>query len=317
MAEEKKGSLKSVLYFAFVFFLLLIPYITGNNIEELMSDSINKDYSAKWNGYEWDGFKSLSILYFTTAILCWLAPPLIAKLGPKLSLALGGVGVSLALSTYLYPFKYGLIAAAFMTGSSTSILLIAQGSYLGLVSSKETNSRDTGLCYAIYQLAPITGGTLVSLLFSGKENIPRETRNILYPVLVGFGFIGVVCTMFLRSSKSTAKSPSPVQVLKQSFQLLTTKRMACLTITCLYTGQIYSFMSNLYPTSVGYTKVFGVNRKQYAGESGICLGIGEFSAGVLLFLTRNNKKAERLLFIGYILTLLTFSSILCQSSKQR
>lgn len=58
-----------------------------------MSDSINKDYSAKWNGYEWDGFKSLSILYFTTAVLCWLAPPLIAKLGPKLSLALGGVGV--------------------------------------------------------------------------------------------------------------------------------------------------------------------------------------------------------------------------------
>lgn len=93
------------------------------------------------------------------------------------------------------------------------MLLIAQGSYLGLVSSKETNTRDTGLCYAIYQLAPITGGTLASLLFSGKENIPQQTRRILYPGLVGFGLLGVFLTIFLKSSKPKVISPPPIEVL--------------------------------------------------------------------------------------------------------
>lgn len=70
-----------------------------------------------------------------------------------------------------------------------------------------------------------------------------------------------------------------------------------------------SFYSGVYSPSIGFTLRFGESAKQLVGLSGICIGIGEISGGVLFGLlgSRTIKYGrDPIVIVGFIVHLLSF-----------
>lgn len=70
-----------------------------------------------------------------------------------------------------------------------------------------------------------------------------------------------------------------------------------------------SFYSGVYSPSIGFTLRFGESAKQFVGLSGICIGIGEISGGVIFGLlgSRTIKYGrDPIVIVGFIVHLLSF-----------
>lgn len=70
-----------------------------------------------------------------------------------------------------------------------------------------------------------------------------------------------------------------------------------------------SFYSGVYSSSIGFTQRFGESAKQLVGLSGICIGIGEISGGVLFGLlgSRTIKYGrDPIVIIGFLVHLFSF-----------
>ncbi|XP_015788110.1 UNC93-like protein MFSD11 [Tetranychus urticae] len=308
-SDDKILPLRPIILYGVVYFFIILPFFTFNNVQELVADSINEDYEQAWNGFKWSGYISLSILNWTGAVFSWFTPPLISLINSKRALALGAFGFNLALGTFLFPFKYGLYIASAISGISASLMWNAQGTYLSFTSNGASATRDAGIMWSIMQSGAVFGNVAVTYLFQGKEHISVNTRTLLYSSLISVGIIGIMLTFFLKKPDEVEKSEPVFKVFGQAIKLMTTKRMALLCIFMLYTGLELSFFNTIYPTSVGYTKAFGVNRKQYAGETGMLIGAGQVAAGILLIVSRRMKKPQYILVFAYVVAILTYVSI--------
>lgn len=70
-----------------------------------------------------------------------------------------------------------------------------------------------------------------------------------------------------------------------------------------------SFYSGVYSNAIGFTVQFGKSAKQLVGLSGICIGIGEISGGVLFGLlgSRTIKYGrDPIVIVGFLVHVLSF-----------
>ena len=75
------------------------------------------------------------------------------------------------------------------------------------------------------------------------------------------------------------------------------------------TGLELSFFSGVYSPSIGFTSALGSDAKQYVGLSGICIGIGEVSGGILFGLLGSKMKKvgrDLIVIFGFILHIVSF-----------
>lgn len=72
-----------------------------------------------------------------------------------------------------------------------------------------------------------------------------------------------------------------------------------------------SFFSGVYSPSIGFTLSIGEGAKQLVGLSGICIGIGEVTGGVLFGLLGSNRRFGRDLIVvtGFVLHIVSFGLI--------
>jgi hypothetical protein len=98
------------------------------------------------------------------------------------------------------------------------------------------------------------------------------------------------------SSEPETNLSKATTALKDSLKLFITPNMLLLSLSSIYTGLEFSFLSGVYSTSVGNTRALGENAKTYVGLVGILLGIGEVVGGSLFGLlgTRTTKKGTKL-----------------------
>lgn len=94
-------------------------------------------------------------------------------------------------------------------------------------------------------------------------------------------------------------------------RLFGTREMLLLCVTFMYTGLELSFFSGVYSPSIGFTLAMGDGVKQLVGLSGICIGIGEVSGGVLFGLLGSSRRFGRdaIAALGLGLHLLSFALI--------
>ncbi|XP_053214697.1 UNC93-like protein MFSD11 [Panonychus citri] len=313
----------NLLIFSLTFLLVSIPLQTGTIIQAIVVNSINSEYAIKWDGYEWSGYTGLAVCSITTAILSWFTPSLIAIIGCKKSMIIGGIGFCLSYSVFLYPLKYGLIIASFILGFSASILWPAQGNYLALISDNETITRNTGVLWSFTNFSLVIGNLIVSQLFEGKDVISPELRQLIYAILIVFGLLGSILCAFIKSPDllkvksidETTKSDeievieSPFTAFSRAIKMLVHKKVMLIAIFAIYTGLELTFFTGLYSTSVASTLAFGVNRKKYSGECGLLIGIGEVAAGIVFIITSKSKRSKIIVVAAYILYLLTFACV--------
>lgn len=75
------------------------------------------------------------------------------------------------------------------------------------------------------------------------------------------------------------------------------------------TGLELSFLSGVYSPSIGFTLSLGETSKQLVGLSGICIGIGEVSGGILFGLlgSKTNKFGrDAIVIAGFVVHIVSF-----------
>ena len=85
--------------------------------------------------------------------------------------------------------------------------------------------------------------------------------------------------------------------------------MLLLSVTFVYSGLQLSFWSGVYPTSVGFTRTFGPNRKALATLCSIFIAVGEIS-GSSLFGSLGHFTAKKgrdpIIVVGFIISMISY-----------
>lgn len=189
------------------------------------------------------------------------------------------------------------------------------------------------------------GNLFVYFQFQGKTNIDAHTRRVIFTALCSVAIVGVIFLTMLKRSGAAgtlavitddqqqqqqhqteksrdvdAESTTAVveaetlgvwQAFRAAVRLFFTREMLLLSITFVYTGLELSFFSGVYSPSIGFTLAMGDGVKQLVGLSGICIGVGEVSGGVLFGLLGSSRRFGRDLIViaGMALHLISFALI--------
>ncbi|GIZ02009.1 UNC93-like protein MFSD11 [Caerostris extrusa] len=262
----------------------------------------------------------LAIVYAVFALSNWLAPSIIIAIGPKVSMLLGGISYSLFIANFFFAETWALYLASTIIGFGASLFWTGQGNFLTINSDSDTMSRNSGVFWALLQCSLLFGNIFVYFKFQGKSEIDKETRFVVFGVLLGVSLAGLALMCCLRSSKrrsvtvtdnsssSPESSSTVITEFKKAVFLLKTKKMFLLAITFLYTGFELSFFSGVYGTCIGFTKRFGSDAAKYVGISGICIGAGENYGAVFGLLGKKTNKYGRdpVILLGYVFHMVTF-----------
>ena len=225
-----------------------------------------------------------------------------------------GVMYAQYIAQLLYPNTYLLYISAVVIGLGAPVIWTAQGNFLALNSDDETISRNSGLFWGALQMSTFIGNTFAYFVFRGEEYISTETRSMVGAVLLALTLAGVVTMIFLRPVTSASvdtnnTSESPAAALKNAGRFFLTRHMLLLSVTFLYSGLQLSFWSAVYPTSVGFTNTFGVDRKALATLCSIFIAVGEVSGGAVFgFLGHLTAKRGRdpIVILGFIVSMVSY-----------
>ena len=175
-----------------------------------------------------------------------------------------GVLYAQYIAQLLHPNTYFLYVSAVIIGLGAPVIWTAQGNFLSINSDDNTIARNSGLFWGMLQMSTFIGNTFAYIMFRGSEFITTDTRTIVGAVLLGVTVAGTLAMLLLRPTPwvTSQATESPVEALRAAGRFFLTREMLLLSVTFLYTGLQLSFWSAVYPTAVGFTNTFGVNRSE-------------------------------------------------------
>ncbi|XP_053698966.1 UNC93-like protein MFSD11 [Sabethes cyaneus] len=256
------------------------------NIEQTIIDSIKSD-DPSFNG---DGYTSLAVVYATLSIANWITPPILSKIGSKMAMVVGAMTYCIFITSFLWPQTLLLYIASLILGVGAALIWTGQGMYLTKCSDESTISRNSGIFWATLQMSMFFGNLLVFYLFQDKTHIDKETRVLVFAIMIGVTITGIasLCTLKPQNEASVIledEIPDVQQTPKQAFvsatHLFVTKNILLLTVPFIYTGLALSFFSGVYGASIGFTNALGEQAKQLVGLNGVFIGVGEVLGGVV------------------------------------
>ncbi|KAF7632574.1 hypothetical protein Mgra_00008020 [Meloidogyne graminicola] len=179
------------------------------------------------------------------------------------------------------------------------------------------------LLYLVFTGVTILGALILGLLPLNEVNNlgNRRQREVVFPspseLLDPINQLSSQVVVNNYSVENEHLFTSFLFMLKATFNLSKTFKMALLSLPFMYTGLIVSFWSSVYPTSIANTELFQVNQgidpKVLLALNVIIQGIGQSSAGLLfgIFGSKTAKFFTRLniVLIGSFLQLLAFFAI--------
>lgn len=269
----------AVIMLGFAFMLLFSAFNTNGNITQVVIKSIQHEDPS----FQGSGYTSLAVIYAVFATFNWLSPSVLALLGAKFTMIIGGVTYGLFIASFLWPQTWLLYTASILVGAGAALIWTGQGNYLTLMSDQETISRNSGIFWAMLQSSFLFGNLFVFYQFKGLEIIDYNTRLLVFSVLTVVAVLGIVVMIFLPQPGSDGSGradtkDSPTDALKKSFRLFKTTDMILLSATFFYTGIELSFFSGVYSACLSFTSRFA-DPKKLVGLSGIFIGIGEILGG--------------------------------------
>lgn len=175
----------NVFLLGLAFMLVFTAFQTMGNVQTVILDSAkNKSSDGYVEGFNGDGYYSLAVIYAVFTCANWFAPPVVSKLGPRITLFLGGVCYSLFIAQLIYPNDYMLYGASALVGFGAAMIWVAQGNFLTLNSDESTMERNSGLFWAMLQSSLLIGNTFVYFQFKGLEDIDKTTRTTVIDTIL-------------------------------------------------------------------------------------------------------------------------------------
>ncbi|KAH9413623.1 DUF895 domain membrane protein [Dermatophagoides pteronyssinus] len=314
----------NVLVLGVSFMFLFTSFQTNGFIQGPMIDSINHEYGK--DHYGANTFVSMCLIYLIFSLVNWIAPAFVRLMGARLSMIVSGVTYILFIANFLWPQAWLLYIVSMIVGFGAAIIWTAQGYYLTICSNEKTMGRNSGLFWTLFQCSLLFGNIFVYVYFKDMtgEDIPHSTRTITYIVLTIVGTIGIVTMFFLGSPKSLRSEEQDeqqgsfdvLQSIRESFALLSTRRMLLLCVTFWYTGIELSFFSGVFTTALGRINTLdkdGGNAKKFVGLAGMIIGIGEIVGG-LIFGILGSKTVrwgrDPIIILGYFVHMISFLLIM-------
>jgi len=291
------------------FMLVFTGFNTMGGIQQLIFKS-----KADFTG---DGYWSLAIIYMVFTMANWIAPSVLAILGPRLTMIVGALTYAAFIAQLLILNAILLYVMSAVLGIGAAIIWTAQGNFLSQNTDDTNISMYSGIFWAMSISSGLIGNVFVYTQFQGKDKIDDATRNTVGVVLLSVTCAGIICMFFLRrpatsNSDSTEdppqSRPSPAQALKESFRLFLTKDMLLLCLTFFYTGINLNIWSAVYGTSIGFTKNLP-DRKALATISGMFVSVGEIVGGLVfgilgkLFVRRGR---DPIVVLGFVLSMTAY-----------
>lgn len=316
--------------------LLFTAFQTGSMAEQSVLLSAKNDSNGDFTG---NGYTSLSIIYAVFSLANWIAPPIVAALGPKITMLVGSVMYFLFILQFLKPMTWALYLGSVLVGLGAAVLWTAQGNFLTINSDSETVARNSGIFWALLQCSLLFGNMYSYFVLKGSSDITAEERTKLYTALSGAAAAGILCMLLLRKKRSTdgedlvnmpasegslnvektSRKEGPIQSIVRSFHLLKTKEMLLLSVAIAYSGFELTFFSGVYGTCISNNQHFGTDAKGLLGISGMFIGAGEIIGGTLfgLFGKRTNQHGrDPIIVLGFIAHIVSFYLIFINLPSQ-
>lgn len=305
------------------FMLIFGAFQTSCMVEQTVLAAA-KEQDPNFNG---DGFISLAVIYIVFSVFNWFAPPVVALIGPKWSMFLGGLGYFLFILNFLKPMTWSLYLGSVIVGLAAPIIWTAQGNFLTINSPDDTGGRNAGIFWGLLQCSLLFGNIFVFFEFRGEISIDPSHRTTLFAGLAGANFLGILVFLLLRVQSRQGLLPEPgdgtiqadgsrshwkeaVETMRLSWKIFKTVDMLLLSVCFFYTGLELTFWSGVYTTSVGNTKAFGNEAKRLIGLVGIFTGVGEIVGGAVFgFLGKRITSRigrNKVVFFGMIVHLVAF-----------
>lgn len=261
--------------------LLFTADYTVTNMQKTLISSIHDEKPE----FTVDGYTSLGITYMVFALSLWLGPSMVSITGPRYGMAIGAVCYAIYILAFNVEKSWAIYAVTVIGGVAGGLVWTAEGNYLVLNSDSKTISRNVGIFWAFLQSSSLFGNIFTYYKFEGKKRIDRDTRHQVIYVLGGVALLSVFAFLLLRENKTSKqkkndKADGPLEALKKTWSIFTTRDMLILNLTFCYTGLQHAFTYGVYSPSVGFTSAFGNKSKQLVALSGICIAVGEVLGGL-------------------------------------
>eukprot|EP01121_Diplochlamys_sp_Union-15-3_P016885 TRINITY_DN5834_c0_g1_i1.p1 TRINITY_DN5834_c0_g1~~TRINITY_DN5834_c0_g1_i1.p1 ORF type:complete len:437 (-),score=44.81 TRINITY_DN5834_c0_g1_i1:137-1447(-) len=177
----------NVLIHSFGFMILFAAYNTVQNyVTSLLPENL--------------GSTSLVVLYVTVAITVFMAPMVVAFIGEKWTMVLGGACYVVYIASLIKVVKSVVLIAAVIIGFGASILWVAQGMFITMCSNNDERGAYSGIFWAIFQFSNVFGNLCAYLIF------PHISKSALFATFTVTGCVGVLLLTLLK----------PIQVLSAS-----------------------------------------------------------------------------------------------------
>jgi len=288
--------------------LVFTGFNTMGGIQQLIFKS-----KADFTG---DGYWSLAIIYMVFTLANWIAPSVLALLGPRITMIVGALTYAAFIAQLLILNAVLLYVMSAVLGVGAAIIWTAQGNFLSLNTDDTNISMYSGIFWAMSISSGLIGNVFVYTQFQGKDKIDDATRNTVGVVLLSVTCAGIVCMFFLRrpsprnsdTGEASQTRSSPTQALRESFRLFLTKDMLLLCITFFYTGINLNIWSAVYGTSIGFTKAFP-DRKGLATISGMLVSVGEIAGGLVFGILGKvfvRRGRDPIVVLGFVLSMTAY-----------
>lgn len=285
----------NVLILSWGFMFTFSAFLTTSNIQKTVLDSVSNEDPS----FTGDGYSSLAVVYAVLSICTFFTPSYAQAISPRLSIFTGSLCYAFFVATFLWPQTILLYFASALQGLGASLMWVGHGRYITQNSNSDTISRNSGIFWAIYQLSLVTGNVFVYCIFTSKT-YDKPTRRLMFIILTILAIVGTLILATLRKPlvrtlipevKGEENEPkrsrnqallSAWKRMRRALRLIRTPNLFMLTFTFMYSGLVLAFYSGVYTSSFGFTVKMGEMRKKYVSLVGICLGVGEVTAGIIV-----------------------------------
>ncbi|XP_055329535.1 UNC93-like protein MFSD11 [Paramacrobiotus metropolitanus] len=274
----------NILLLGFGFMFSMGSYTTCAMSQTVVLNTVKDEY---FQGTETIGYSVLCVVYASVAAGFLIAPSISAIIGPKPAMVLGAGCLLLYVVTFLRPLVVTLYIGALFQGLGQALIWTVYGHFLTENSNKDTLGRNTGVFWCLFQSCLVVGNLFYFVMMQGVTVITEKQRTILFVVLIGSAVVGASILALMRhpwrikQKPNDALSHGPVTAIVGLCRLAVSKNMLLLFPTFVYVGLELGFFINVYSTCVGYTTRFGLIRESLVGLTGVFIGVGQISGGLL------------------------------------
>uniref|UniRef100_A0AAY4CUD0 UNC93-like protein MFSD11 n=1 Tax=Denticeps clupeoides TaxID=299321 RepID=A0AAY4CUD0_9TELE len=289
------------------FLFVFTAFTTCGNIEQTVVKSLK-------NGtFTGSAYHSLGIIYGIFSFSNFLAPSIVAVVGPQFTMIISGILYSGYIAVFINPSSWSFYLTSLLIGLGAAMLWTAQGHLLVENSDVSTINRNTGIFWAFLQCSMLFGNLYIYLAWTGKTEITDANRRILFIALLVISVLGTLSFLTLRRAwqREEALTEEEGQALLSARSKITftsTKTILLLSSCMAYSGLELSFYSGVFGTCIGATTQFGDSALGLIGLSGIVVGVGEIVGGGLFGLVCKNNRFRRtsVVFLGMVVHFVAF-----------